>query len=266
MEQDLVEKQEALEKEYYKLSYNNQNVKNLKEFQEWYKKTTRRMEEENAHINQGLVKGFDFPIFLVLFCEACSSYTICKLYSDIFFSCALCHNDYCIGCKRERSDGNPEYCLQGFIKAFYLRFKYERTRKKAMKYSMRYFYYVSHIIFCLFCVPFYLGYKSHYIGLLVHREGGNGLWDLFETDCDDDGCIWKYCLFYLFCFFRGFIMFPYVIFFFPFMFIALIPSVFSFSYYKRLLIGFINIFEAGSYPFQFDYDNDNYNYNYMRVL
>ena len=261
MEQDLVEKQEALEKEYYKLSYNNQNVKNLKEFQEWYKKTTRKMEEENARINQGVVHGSDLPIFLVLFCKHCSSYTICRLYSDIFFSCSLCRKSYCIGCKRESSGEDPEYCLQGFIKAFYLRFKYERTRKKAMSYSMRYFYYVFHIIFCLFCVPFYLGFKSNYIGLLVHRKSGKCLWNLFDSDIDidDDDCLWKFFLFflfYLFCFFRGFIMFPYVMLFFPFMLIVLIPSLFSFSYYKRLLIGFINIFEPESYPFQFDYDND----------
>ena len=42
-----------------------------------------------------------------------------------------------------------------------------------MKYSKRYFYYVFHIIFCLFFVPFYLGYKSNYLGLLIHKKDGS---------------------------------------------------------------------------------------------
>ena len=79
-------------------------------------------------------------------------------------------------------------------------------------------FHIIHIIFCLFITPLYLVYISNYMGLEIHKNKKK-----FE-DLDNS----KAALYFFYSVSRGLLMFPYIILFFPFMVILLLPSIFSY--------------------------------------
>ena len=99
------------------------------------------------------------------------SYTIFTII-NLFFcyaECNICKDKFCIGCLKEIShiydeDYKTSLCLQGYLKAFYLRIIYRRIGVERTNLC----YYIMHILFCLFITPLYIGFLSNFIGLFIN--------------------------------------------------------------------------------------------------
>ena len=243
MEQDLIEiNNENLGfKDYFKPEYINQDVSNSPEFKKWYKKTKKYIHNENLKRNNQ--KNFDvnkdYTILAIAYCKKCNSYTICSiiLYSYCYSRCQICNTPLCIGCSKELNDSNYGYinsstCLKGYLKAFYLRIIYRRSSFERTNAC----YFLMHIILCLFLTPLYLGFLSNFIGLITHPN---------KNSKDDRDSIMLFIA--LFSLLRGLLMFPYIILFFPFMIILLLPGIFSFRYYLYIYNAYVTSLLAGPY-------------------
>ena len=178
MEQDLIEtKNENLGiNDYYKLEYKNQDVKNKPEFKKGYKNAKEYIHKEKLKrskhdAEKGFDVNYDYRILTIVFCEKCMSYTIFSImgYSYCYAECNICKDKFCIGCLKEIShtydeDFNSSICLQGYLKAFYLRIIYRRIGVERTNAC----FFIMHILFCLFITPLYIGFLSHIIGLFIH--------------------------------------------------------------------------------------------------
>ena len=122
-------------------------------------------------------------------------------------------------------------CLKGFLMILYYRIKYRRSGNVYICFLYTFF----HILICLFLTPIYLGIISTYLGFILHRKRANFYLKtvLYEREAIYLGMTIS--------FWRGFVMFPYIITFFPFMAILLIPSIFSFKYYLYIYNMYITI-------------------------
>ena len=96
-----------------------------------------------------------------------------------------------------------------------------------------------HILFCLFITPLYIGFISNLMSFLVHRNKKRKYEDL------NGFVVFAYFIYSLF---RGLLMFPYIIFFFPFMAILLLPGIFSYKYYLYVIAMYITAICPGSLP------------------
>ena len=159
-----------------------------------------------------------------------------------YVECNRCKKEFCIGCSRKRQEyeyGNDEKtCLKGYLKALYLRII---NRRSEMDSTLPVFY-VLHIILCLFFTPLFLGFISNVIGLIPHKK------KITEKNIDD---IWndvKICSIIISSIFRGIFMIPYMILFFPFMFILLLPGIFSHTYYLYIFDAYVAAILPGSFP------------------
>ena len=256
MEQDingLIEQkdEEIKEQNYFKLNYKSQKVENLPEFKKWYERVSNSVYEENKRRERYFFdhNGGESPLLLISFCNQCCSYVICTYNSQqSFITCNKCSSKFCAGCLREPIEaGDISSCLKGFIKLYYLRIIYQRSDIRRLTGPFKWLrYYLWHILFCLFCTPLYLGFISHANGLMVHpnyKKNADKILTLYGVRNQI-----KLIFIFIFSFFRALLMFPYIINFFPFMFILLIPSIFSFSYYKKIFIIYITAISAGCYP------------------
>ena len=93
-----------------------------------------------------------------------------------------------------------------------------------------------HIIFCLFITPLYLGFISNFMGFLVHKNKKIVLEDLSQK---------QITLYFWYSFLRGLLMFPYIILFFPFMVLLLLPGIFSYKYYLYIFIMYVTAIWPG---------------------
>lgn len=230
----------------FKKQYKDQNLFKLPEFKEWYNEKKKYVEKENkirGHYTRESCNIYnDSERHLIIsFCPFCSSYGICfNEYNCANYSlirCKNCKKRFCCGCFREPSDGlDYTICLKGFLLLLYYRIK---DRRSDNVYFSPLFYFF-HIITCLFLTPIYLGIISSYLGFLFHRKRTEFFFKMvlrYGPSAD---------LGMVISFLRGLLMFPYIITFFPFMVILLIPSIFSFKYYLYIYNMYITIFMPGT--------------------
>ena len=242
MEQDLNEFNEP-DMKIFKLEYNNQNVHNSPEFPKWLKYTNNYIKKENengAHFNS---TNLDYNFLLISFCKNCQGYTIFSFKNK--FSCIKCSfgkKYFCIGCSWEEVSKISEgtFCLKGYLKLLYIRTINRRSDLTRTSILIN----ITYIIFALFFTPLLLGCLSFILGFSAHTKK--------EYDF-----LYRYKSIYLliYIFLRGLLMFPYIIFFFPFMFIMLVPAIFSKKYFYTIFIMYI----ASLYPGPYKLDNDKYN-------
>jgi len=128
-------------------------------------------------------------------------------------------------------------CLKGFLIILYYRIKDRRADNTTFFGPLLYFF---HIIICLFLTPICLGIISNYLGFILHRKKTEYClkWKLLPVPVAKVGLIISIL--------KGLLMFPYIITFFPFMVILLIPSIFSFQYYLYIYNMFFTIICPGS--------------------
>ena len=126
-------------------------------------------------------------------------------------------------------------CLRGGIKAFYIR----AINRRSELVVTHILFHIMHIIFCLFITPLYLGYISHFMGFIIHKNKKRIIEELSSN---------KLLLYFWYSFIRGLLMFPYIILFFPFMVILLLPGIFSYKYYLYIFVMYIDGVWNGSGP------------------
>ena len=176
MEQDLIEcKDENLGiNDYFKLEYKNQDVKNKPEFKKCYKNAKEYINKRSKEfVQKEYNPNDDYRILIIEFCKKYMSYTICSIidYSYCYAECNICKQNFCIGCLKELSHANyfhfnKSIFLKGYLKAFYLRIIYRRSKKSRANAC----YFIIHIIICLFITPLYLGLLSNFFGLSVYPK------------------------------------------------------------------------------------------------
>ena len=236
MEQELNQFNES-EFNYFKVEHKNQNVKKIAEFQKWYEKANKYVKNEN--LKRGIWNEHhivDNSLLIISFCDKCQNYVICDFTNEYScIRCTLCNYFFCAGCSWEEKSHNEvedTLCLKGYIKLLYLRIKYRRTCIT----SFNILYAIIHILFCLLFTPLYLGFLSYITGLCVHsKRGGIFNYKYYEYSSP----------FFIYCVLRGLLMIPYIILFFPFMLIILLPSIFYKKYYYMIYQMYIAALEPG---------------------
>ena len=229
--------------DYFQLEHKNQDVKNKPEFKNWYEKTYEYVKKENLQRTQNYIKHYslysDYSILTIEFCDKCMSYTVCSLKRDFSnVKCNKCNEVFCLGCSRIPTKFSEYYyddttCLRGYLKGYYLRFIYRRSELIRTCACFN----IMHIIFCLFFTSLYMGFLSHFIGLMVHPNKKKKM----KKD--------NYCqiqFYFIYSIFRGILMFPYIPLFLPFMVILLLPSIFSYTYYLYIFIGYVTAIWPGT--------------------
>ena len=224
--------------------YENQNLYKLPEFKEWYKTKKKYVEKENEKRGPQTRENYQKYTFeerhlIISFCPFCNSFGICYI-KPLEYSLIICNNckeTFCIGCLRKPlEEFDHTVCFRGFLKILYYRIKDRRSDN--MHYSpLLYFF---HIMTCLFLTPIYLGIISTLLGFIMHRKRTEYFfkWVLNSGPAATFGIIISFS--------KGFLMLPYIITFFPFMALLLIPSIFSFNYYLYIYNMYITIFMPGS--------------------
>lgn len=243
MEQNLFEAKGKEYDNHFPLQHKSENFYANPAFKEWYnikKEYVKKENEKRALLTEENVKkyGFDERYMVFSYCPNCISYAICFVKDDYsFVKCKNCKKEFCIGCYRNKIYNEEEtMCLKGFLILFYHRFIDQRSENT----NYRPFLYCLHIFVCLFLTPIYLGMISYYIGFAVHRKKRGSF---FENAL----YYGKSCFFsFFFSLLRGLLMFPYIITFFPFMLILLLPGIFSYNYYVYIYNMYIIIFKPGN--------------------
>ena len=243
MEQNLFEPKSHEYKFHFPLQYKNENFYKNPAFKEWYNIKKKYVEEENKirgpwNEENYQKYGFDERYYIFSYCPNCISCAICLVKNEYsFVQCKNCGEEFCIGCYRNKIYRYEDtICLKGFLKLLYYRVIGKRSSNSTYK-PLLYFF---HIIVCLFITPIYLGTISHYLGFIVHRKKKGSFFD----DALISGLPFRFSFF--FSFFRGLLMFPYIITFFPFMLILLLPGIFSYNYYIYIYNTYITIFMPGN--------------------
>ena len=88
--------------------------------------------------------------------------------------------------------------------------------------------------------PLYLGFLSNMLGLYVHPNKNR------KDDINKDNLLYQV----IYSILRGLLMFPYIILFFPFMVILLLPGIFSYRYYLYIYNAYITALFPGPYPLE----------------
>ncbi len=255
MEQDLIEyKNENIGiNGYFKLEYKNQDVKNKPEFKKWYKNTKEYINKENLKRGKDFIKKTyrdinDDRILTIGFCMKCMSYIVCSIniFSYCYAECNICKKVFCIGCSKELNDlfyehVNSSICLKGYLKALYLRIIYRRSAISKTNVC----YFIMHIILCLFMTPLYLGFLSNAFGLMAHPNKNR------KNEINEDLILYQV----IYSILRGVLIFPYMILFFPFMVILLLPGIFSYRYYLYIYNAYVTSLMSGPYSLKNVGDN-----------
>ena len=244
METSLIENNK--DSDIFKRQYRTQDLSKLPEFKEWYKEKKKYVDHENkirGPMTRENSQKYDFSErhLIISYCPFCESYGICYIKCDCnsysLIICKNCKKVFCIGCLREPLDNfDHSLCLKGFLILLYYRIKDRRSDNVHYRPLL----YFIHIIACLFLTPIYLGIISSYLGFMLHRKRTEYFfkWVLNYGAGADVGMAISFS--------RGFLMFPYIITFFPFMVILLFPSIFSFNYYLYIYNMYITIFNPGT--------------------
>ena len=225
--------------DFFKVEFINQDVMNKPEFKKWYENIKEVINKENLEREKDLLT--------IGFCIGCMSYTICSImdYSYCFVICNKCKKTFCVGCLQDNNScfniADATICLKGFMKIFYLRIIYRRSDYERIKYirsdyeRTRICFQIMHIFFCLFMTPLYLGFLSNMFGLYVHPNKNR------RDDINKDHLLYQL----IYSIARGLLMFPYIILFFPFMVILLLPGIFSYRYYLYIYNAYITALLPG---------------------
>ena len=94
--------------------------------------------------------------------------------------------------------------------------------------------------------PLYLGLLSNYFGLSIHPK---------TTKEEEIYIIGPVFLAPIYSILREFLMFPYIILFFPFMIILLLPGILSYKYYLYIYNTYVTTLFAGPYSLKNVVDN-----------
>ena len=230
----------------FKREYKNQNVYKLPEFREWYQNIEKYVKKENEIRGRDIEENYEKYSrserhLIISFCPFCDSFGICYIENRYgnnlsLIICKNCKEKFCIGCLRKPLDNNDySICLKGFLILLYYRIKDRRSGNTRFGPLLCFY----HIIFCLFLTPIYLGVISFCLGFLVHRKRTKYFLKLLR---DNNHGVTVGMIIY---FSNGLLMFPYIITFFPFMVILLIPSIFSFKYYLYIYNMYLTIYTPG---------------------
>ena len=232
MEQDLYSYNELeTDENHFKLLHINHNIKGNKQYQEW-------LENANMNINKKNEKDYHCDRFyLIHLCKNCCSYAIVQSIGFSFVECQNCHYTFCYGCGRKRIKYEYSACLIGFLKINYLRFFKESTKIINNDPIL----YILHIIFSLFFTPLYIGYIFNMLGFLSHPNIKNGKDHMHMFT--DKAC--KLLTIHIYSIIKGFLFFPYIIIFFPIIFIILLPGIFFGKYYMKIFTIYFTIIMAG---------------------
>ena len=185
----------------------------------------------------------DSRLLTISFCDKCQNYAICHFANEYScIRCTHCNYFFCAGCYREEkshSEKEDTLCLKGYIKLLCIRIKYRRTCITSFKVL----YAIIHVLFCLLFTPLYLGFLSYITGLCVHsKSGGIFFYKYYQYSSP----------IFIYCVLRGLLMIPYIILFFPFMFIMLLPSIFNKKYYYMIYQMYVAALEPGCYKLDCD--------------
>ena len=235
----------------FKLEYKDQNVENFPSFKKWNEEAKKKIKE----INKKNIRAKKTSIFTpgvvtltISFCNNCNSYSICTVESSLsLIKCNNCHKIICPGCNR----ANSGICLKGFVKLIYIRMINGRSCLRSSNIVFNIFFIFIFLIFA----PFHIGFASSLIGLSPHPNIRSNR-DIFtniennKANGEDkkEMCIGFFIIFY--CFFRGILMFPYIITFFPFLLVILLPGIFSKKYFYRVMIVYWSALIPGKYPLE----------------
>lgn len=259
MEQDLNQyfREEKKEQSYFKPEYKDQNVKELPEFKKWYENNNKYINEENRRRTNQLRNGNVYNdylnnkkhLLLISFCPNCSCYVICYYsHGFSFVDCSICKARFCYGCLRKPIyEEDDSTCFEGFFKIIYLRVIYDRT----YMYEVNYLFYIIHILFFIFLTPLFALFITVYLGYIYHpnikhqdeklKVRDHNFWYKWYSREQDRRFFGTICGAFL-----GFLMFPYIITFFPFMILLFLPSIFSSSYYKKIYLIYNTIICPGT--------------------
>ena len=242
----------------FKLQYEGQNIEKTQEFQKWYNETNIKIKKENIESKREYLKQdyMETELLLISFCPYCCSYSVCA-YEDgfCFITCKNCHTKFCIECYYKYLNDNDiaSACPKAYLKLFYLRIIYKRSELCVGNYL----FYIIHILVCLFLTPLILGIISNMIGLSCHKkktkrnrinENNENEENNNDNSFDEDKLRIKVFIIIIYSFFRGLLMFPYEIIFFPFMVILLLPGIFSRKYYLTIFVMYItSLMPGGGY-------------------
>ena len=226
---------------YYKIEYENQKVQLLPEFKIWYEKVNKYISEENERRGSFSNNNTDNSLLLLSFCKKCKCYVICSCTYDFsFVECSKCNSSFCIGCFREKLSNNDEsLCLKGYFKLLYIRTIYRRAGRLAEWEVLN----IICSILCILFTPCYLGLVSNIIGLQVHQNP-NGTYNSYFLEYFDIICIYSL--------FRGILMLPYILLFFPFTVALLIPSFFIPKYFFVLNALYTSAIDPTYYRLEID--------------
>ena len=107
---------ESIDKDYFKIDYENQDVTNLPEFKKWYEQANKLCKTKNLESKNEL--------FTIGLCKTCSGYTICSIgLSYCFIECIKCKTEFCIACNKKRYEEmlyhcEGSICLKGYLKCY----------------------------------------------------------------------------------------------------------------------------------------------------
>ena len=235
----------------FKLEYKDQNVENFPSFKKWNEEAKKKIKEINKKNITAKRTSIFSPGVITLtisFCKYCNSYSICTVESGFsLVKCNNCHKIICPGCNR----ANSGICLKGYVKLIYIRMINGRLFLSSTNIAFNIFFIFIFLIF----TPFHIGFASSLIGLSPHPNIRSNR-DVFTNGENNRGndlekkelCIGFYHLFY--CFFRGLFMFPYIITFFPFLLLILLPGIFSKKYFYRVMIVYCSALIPGEFAFE----------------
>ena len=241
MEQDL-NGFEEINLKYFKLEHANQDVHKLEKFKNWVKDANIYIKKENNRRGHYDDHNPDNSILLISLCKKCQSYSICSFTREFScIKCTNCNNHFCIGCLWEEPfDYEGTLCLKGFLKLLYLRTIYRKSGLCSSNILIN----LTFIIFSLLFTPLYLGFLSFFLGFNCHskRKG-------FFMKSDSR----TFVILFIYMVLRGLLMIPYMILFFSFMPILLIPAIFNKKYYYTIFLMYISTLMPDCYNLDYDY-------------
>lgn len=231
---------------FFKLQYKEQKVENLSIFQKWYEIANNYIKDinkKNIPIEKKRIPFRLHPgakLLTISFCNNCLSHVICIVETKLsLIRCTKCNKSLCPGCLRLYTDDDKgTYCLSGYFKLLYIRTINGRTWLESSSIIKN----IIYILFFLILTPFYLGFISSFIGSSPHPNiKRKNLKKINESMC-------LLGIATLLIFFRALLMTIYVISFFPFLLIMLLPGIFSKKYFYRLMVMYLSALVPGNKP------------------
>ena len=232
MEQSLAEFESDIN--HFKLHHKNQYIKDNNQYQNWKENAIKFINTENLN------PATEENILFIDFCDNCYSFSIfkCAKFSEI--KCYNCQNICCIGCRKHPLTANDySTCLKGFLIVCYLRVVHENINI----YRHIPLILILHVIFSLLFTPLYIGYIFNMLGFLSHR-GNNRLRNNGQINDFTDNKK-KLLSIHIFSIIKGILFFPYIITFFPFILLILLPGICFKKYYFKIFTFYVSIILAG---------------------